>query len=422
MDGEVPEGWRKTTVGHVARVDTGGTPSRSRPEYWGGDILWMSSGEVKLKRVRQTAERITRAGLDGSNAKLFPPGTVMVALNGQGRTRGSVAVLEVEAACNQSLAAILCGPELNGRFLLQNLSTRYDELRSLTGDDARNGLNLHLIRGLPMLLPEPCEQAAIARVLDAIDEAIEKTEAVIAATEDLRKALLQELLTRGVPGWHTEWKTVPGIGTIPACWDVVRLGEVASGFQYGTSAKCDGVEQGVPVLRIPNVARGLLDLTDLKYAQLPERELLSLRLEEGDLLFVRTNGNPEICGRVALVKNLEGDWAYASYLVRLRTNERLLPPFLWLYLNEENGRRALSRHIRTSAGNFNLSVGGAASIEVPLPPTREQNQIGASVSSIRAREDCERRQLDGLRELKAWTAGALLSGQVRVTVSEEVMP
>ena len=64
-------------------------------------------------------------------------------------------------------------------------------------------------------------------MLDSIDEAIERTEAVIAATERLRDALLHELLTRGVPGWHTEWKEVPGIGTIPADWEVVRLGDVA---------------------------------------------------------------------------------------------------------------------------------------------------------------------------------------------------
>src|SRR5690606_23446214 len=71
------------------------------------------------------------------------------------------------------------------------------------------------------------EQRAIAAVLDAVDETIERTEAVIAATEELRNALLHDLLSRGVPGWHTEWKQVPGLGTIPACWDVVTLGELA---------------------------------------------------------------------------------------------------------------------------------------------------------------------------------------------------
>ena len=86
---------------------------------------------------------------------------------------------------------------------------------------------LDATRSLPILLPPLSEQRAIAAVLDAIDEAIERTEAVISATERLRDALLHELLTRGVPGWHTEWRTVPGLGTIPADWQVVRLGDVA---------------------------------------------------------------------------------------------------------------------------------------------------------------------------------------------------
>ena len=86
------------------------------------------------------------------------------------------------------------------------------------------------LKSLLILLPPLPEQRAIAAVLDSIDEAIERTEAVIAATERLRDALLHELLTRGVPGWHTEWKEAPGIGTIPnsfADWEVVRLGDVA---------------------------------------------------------------------------------------------------------------------------------------------------------------------------------------------------
>ena len=112
------------------------------------------------------------------------------------------------------------------------------------------------IRALPILLPPLPEQRAIADVLDSIDEAIERTEAIIAATETMRDSQLHELLTRGVPGWHTEWKDVPGIGTIPADWEVVRLGEIIPRFDYGTSVQCNSDPSGIPVLRIPNIASG----------------------------------------------------------------------------------------------------------------------------------------------------------------------
>ena len=103
-------------------------------------------------------------------------------------------------------------------------------------------------------LPPLPEQRAIADVLDSIDDAIERTEAVIAATETLRDSLLHELLTRGVPGWHTEWKDVPGIGTIPADWEVVRLGEVAEVRIMGHSPpgeSCNQNGQGIPLLNGP---------------------------------------------------------------------------------------------------------------------------------------------------------------------------
>ena len=115
------------------------------------------------------------------------------------------------------------------------------------------GLNRDDVYSLSRSLPPLPEQRAIAAVLDAIGEAIERTEAAIAATERLRDALLHELLTRGVPGWHTAWKDVPGLGTIPACWDAVRLGEVAEVLMGqspdGTYSNHNG--QGVPLLNGP---------------------------------------------------------------------------------------------------------------------------------------------------------------------------
>ena len=90
----------------------------------------------------------------------------------------------------------------------------------------RFGLTLDATRNIPLLLPPLPEQRSIAAVLDSIDEAIENTEGVIITTEQLRDALLHQLLTHGVPGWHTEWKDMPGLGTIPGDWDVVRLGEL----------------------------------------------------------------------------------------------------------------------------------------------------------------------------------------------------
>ena len=139
----------------------------------------------------------------------------------------------------EDMPKVLCGYHLgmarpfrgkaSGAFLARALGSRecVREFTRIANGVTRFGLTLEATRSLPILLPPLPEQRAIAAVLDSIDEAIERTEEVIAATERLRDALLHELLTRGVPGQHSEWKQAPGIGTIPECWDVVRLGDVA---------------------------------------------------------------------------------------------------------------------------------------------------------------------------------------------------
>ena len=115
----------------------------------------------------------------------------------------------------------------------------------------------------PVSLPPLPEQRAIAGVLDSIDEAIESAEAVIVATERLRDALLHELLTRGVPGWHTEWKDVPGIGTIPTDWEVVRLGDkIEDGPTNGIYKPDSEYGSGIWLIRIGDFVPGALVKTE----------------------------------------------------------------------------------------------------------------------------------------------------------------
>ena len=180
---------------------------------------------------------------------------------------------------------------------------------------AQPNINAIEYRSLPILLPPLPEQRAIAAVLDSIDEAIERTEAVIAATERLRDALLHELLTRGVPGWHSEWKEAPGIGTIPTCWDVVRLGDVYE-VQLGKmlSPKSRQGRNPLPYLTNRNVRWGEFDLSDLLTMDFDQREIEKFQLRPGDLL-VCEGGDT---GRAAVWLGEIADCYYQKALHRLR--------------------------------------------------------------------------------------------------------
>jgi type I restriction enzyme S subunit len=188
--------WTTRKVGDFAHVTAGGTPSTSVARYWGGAVLWMSSGELHRKRVSGVAGRITEDGLNESSAQLLPKGSVLIGLAGQGKTRGTVAISRAELATNQSIAGILPSPSHCPEFLYYNLDARYDELRGMsTGGSGRGGLNLTLIRNVSVLMPDVAEQGAIAGVLADIDDELEALTARLTKAKAVKQGMMQELLT-----------------------------------------------------------------------------------------------------------------------------------------------------------------------------------------------------------------------------------
>lgn len=192
----IPSDWELKKIGKMTKTTAGGTPSTSVEEYWGGDIRWMSSGELNLKRIYDVEGRITELGLKNSSTKIIPAKCILVGLAGQGKTRGTVAMNMVELCTNQSVAAIFPSKEFYEDYIFYNLDFRYDELRQLsTGDGGRGGLNLNIINAIPILLPPLPEQKAIAHILNLMDAAINKNNLQIAKKELQKKWLMQNLLT-----------------------------------------------------------------------------------------------------------------------------------------------------------------------------------------------------------------------------------
>ncbi len=188
--------WETKAIGDFADCTSGGTPSTSVPDYWGGSIRWMSSGELNRKSVEDVEGRITERGLRESSAKVVLPRCVLVGLAGQGKTRGTVAINLVELCTNQSIAAILPNDFFVPEYLYFNLDSRYEELRDISsGDGGRGGLNLQLIRSIDIPFPDIDEQTAIATILSDMDTEITVLEAKISKARQLKQGMMQELLT-----------------------------------------------------------------------------------------------------------------------------------------------------------------------------------------------------------------------------------
>ncbi|RTA98078.1 restriction endonuclease subunit S [Pseudomonas aeruginosa] len=196
--GLVPESWDVTSLGAHHTVVSGGTPSRSNPTFWtGGTIPWVKTTEVDYCVINETGEHITPLALECSAAKMLPVGTLLMAMYGQGVTRGKVAILGIEATCNQACAAITPKDDaVLPRYLYHFLTWRYDEIRSLAHGGQQQNLNLEIVRDLPLTYPKSeDEQREIVAILDTLDRKIDLHRKKRAVLEELFQSLLHKLMT-----------------------------------------------------------------------------------------------------------------------------------------------------------------------------------------------------------------------------------
>lgn len=192
--------WEEVTIDDITQsIITGGTPSTTHQEYYGGDIPWLSSTEIHQKSITKPTTYITELGLRNSSAKIAPKNAVLIALAGQGKTRGTAAFLIKAMALNQSLAALVTNEKCCQKLLYYCIENMYLFLRELSsGDGGRGGLNKKLIKNISVKLPaDVAEQQAIADILTAMDSEIQNLETERDKFIQIRKGAMDDLLT----GW-----------------------------------------------------------------------------------------------------------------------------------------------------------------------------------------------------------------------------
>lgn len=210
--GIMPEEWEEKFIKDISSdIYAGATPETKVPEYWkNGTIPWLASGEIHKRRIYETEKSITEKGYQSSSTKMLPANCVLIALAGQGKTRGTVAVNKIPLCTNQSIAAIIPN-NCYYQYLYYFLDIRYNNLREISsGDGTRGGLNLNLIANYPVTFPPLPEQHKIADILSTQDKVIELKEQLLAQKQQQKKYLMQQLLTgkKRLPGFSGQWKTV----------------------------------------------------------------------------------------------------------------------------------------------------------------------------------------------------------------------
>lgn len=198
---ELPEGWVWCSLGQVFEVDVGATPTRAKKEYWDGSIPWVSSGEVAFCRIRKTRETITELGLANSSTEIHPPGTVLIGMIGEGKTRGQVAILDIPACNNQNSAAIRVSEAgLPPEYVYRYLGGQYERNRQLGSGNNQPALNKSRVQEILFPLAPLAEQHRIVAEVERRLSVVDELEAVITTNLKRAERLRQSILKRAFEG------------------------------------------------------------------------------------------------------------------------------------------------------------------------------------------------------------------------------
>ena len=304
--------------------------------------------------------------------------------------------------------------DVDGSYVYHHVMTQQfaDYLEKATTGQAYPAVRLADVTNFVLPIPSLPEQRAIAAVLDSIDDAIERTQAVIAATGQLRDSLLHQLLTRGIPGWHTEWKEVPGLGTIPADWEVVRLGEVA---EVNRSNWDPAEGSTILYLDLPAVdAPGVLSAPrELDAADTPSRA--RRRVRSGDILVSTVRPKLRGFARVSKApKNLVASTGFAGVSPGLKVNGS----FAYHHVMTNQFAQYLE-NATTGQAYPAVRPRDVADFRLPLPPLPEQEAMAELLDGVDVTIAEAKRERDGLQLLKASAADALLTGRVHLTMIDD---
>lgn len=355
-------------LGELCEINVGRTPSRDNAAFWGDGEPWLSIADMNQGLlIQRTKEQITRIAANRGNQ--VAPGTVLLSFK---LSIGKVAIAGVPLYTNEAIAAlpIKDAGRLSPRFLLRALEAM--DLSSGANRAAMGAtLNKAKLQQLYIpLLPLP-EQRRIAAILDHADTLRAKRRQAISYLDDLKQSIFLDMF--GPPA------------TWPDRWVMGKIGDMVDDVQYGTSGKA-GQSGSWPIVRMGNVTDdGRLDLDDIKWIDLADRDIPKFTVRRGDLLFNRTNSTEKV-GKTCVVETDQA-LAFAGYLVRVRLTKEHRPEFVNAYLTSRYGQ-ALRRSMAKAAVNqANINAREMQSIPIALPPQEVQREFAAALSRIHREQE-----------------------------------
>lgn len=337
-----------------------------------------------------------------------------------GENSGEVFEVLENGYMGSTFKALNISQMVNEKYLLYYVNSKRELLRKNKTGSAIPHLNKKLFFSLGFPLPPLPEQERIVEQIESLfaklDEAKEKAQEVIDGVETNIEAVLYNAFSGKLTQyWRKE-------NSVDYNWENSTLSKIVSGLKYGSSEKSDYNNNGTPVLRIPNIGEGVIDFSDLKYMQ-GELENSSHEVFENDILIIRSNGSRDLVGKCAIVPALERRFAYASFLIRIKASDKVLPNYLVRYINSSMARGQLFAKAKSSSGIHNINSKELGSIRIDVPTIEEQTEILKIIEPLIKKEldvkDITSHMIENIAELKKSILAKAFRGELGTNVSLE---
>ena len=418
MTSSPPPHWDNRRLKSLARIVNGGTPSSTVPEYWDGNISWLTPddlGKLNTAYVKSGSRSITQEGYDACSTTLAPAGSIVISTRAP---IGHTAILEVNACVNQGCRILVPNGTIQTRYLYHSLTALKHELSTRGKGTTFDELSHGDLGTVPILVPPSDEQAAIVHYLDHADEIINRyidtKEQLIALLEEQRQAVIHQAVTRGLdPNVPLKPSGVSWLGDMPRHWESPRLrylGNAIIGLTYDPQNVTD-VGEGTLVFRASNIRDGRITYEDCVYVGSRVPSLLITR--PGDILICSRSGSRALIGKNAKIDENSAGNTFGAFMTvfRSETNDYLH------YVFNSNMFEHQSAMFATSTVN-QLTLGMINDMKTPFPPPHEQEMIVGYLDQATAKIDQAiiqtKHQIDLTNEYRTSLIADVVTGQIDV--------
>ena len=355
----------KKRLGDICEIVTGATPKTNIKEFWDGDINWITPAELTEDTyiINESLRKITTEGVEKTGLKSFPKGTVILSSRAP---IGKVAIAGCEMYCNQGFKNLVCSKQINNRFLYWYLKGHKEYLNSLGRGATFKEISKAIVENIEICLPTLEKQEKYADILEQCNGIIQIKKGQLRKLDTLVKSRFAEMFGDPIQN--------------PYNWSIkslLEMGYCKNGMNFHTGDS--GIELyclGVGDFKDYSIIDGTDQLSKISLNEMPPEESM---LQNGDIVFVRSNGNKDLVGRCVLVYPHDVQTTYSGFCIRYRlTSREVNKNYLLRVLKTDSMRKQMTGR---GANIQNLNQKTLATLNIPIPPIELQNQFADFVVS-----------------------------------------